>query len=129
LKVSNPHFLPTGPVQVAEGRVLPAAEGPIDMSRWMDVMSGHGGNAWSRDGTLIYNVSERDGFNCIWAQRLDSLTKRPVGAPFAVFHRHHGRISVRAGTDHALLAVGRDKMVFNMTDLTGNIWMAEWKER
>jgi hypothetical protein len=43
---------------------------------------------WSPNGNLLYFVSERDGFRCIWAQRLDPGSKRPVGALFAVYHSH-----------------------------------------
>jgi hypothetical protein len=77
---------------------------------------------------LIYSASDRDGFTCIWAQRLDAATKRPLGAPFAVFHAHNARISL-ANQGETYLSIGRDKMLFNMTERTGNIWMAEWKEQ
>src|SRR5205085_5063617 len=36
--------------------------------------------AWSPDGNLLYFLSERDGFFCIWAQRLAPATKEPAGA-------------------------------------------------
>jgi hypothetical protein len=38
-------------------------------------------SAWSPDETLSYDISNRDGFHCVWAQRVDPLTKRPVGPP------------------------------------------------
>ena len=77
---------------------------------------------------MIYSVSNRDGFTCIWAQRLDALTKRPVGMPFPVFHAHNARNSL-ANQGEVYLSFGRDKMLFNMAERTGNIWMAEWKEQ
>ena len=83
---------------------------------------------WSPDGKVVYMLSPRDGYICIWAQRLDQATKRPAGAPFAVFHSHDVRISL-ANQDGTTLAIGRDKMLFNMGERTGNIWMAEWIER
>jgi hypothetical protein len=36
--------------------------------------------AWSPDSNLLYYLSKRDGFLCLWAQRLDPATKRPAGA-------------------------------------------------
>ena len=75
---------------------------------------------------MIYATSDRDGFMCLWAQRVDASTKRPVGSPLAVFHSHNARFSL---SDAAVLAVGRDRMLFDMGERTGNIWMAEWKER
>ena len=78
---------------------------------------------------MIYNISERDGFRCVWAQRVNPVTKRPLGDPFAVFHSHNARLSLGTGTDVTFSDVGPDKIVFNMSERTGNIWMAEWKER
>jgi len=40
---------------------------------------------WSPDGRLIYFTSTRDGYRCIWAQRLNA-DKTPAGPPFAVLH-------------------------------------------
>jgi len=77
---------------------------------------------------LIYSVSNRDGFTCVWAQRLDAATKRPVSTPFLAFHAHSARISL-SNQGEVYLSVGRDKMLCNMAERTGNIWMAEWKER
>jgi hypothetical protein len=86
------------------------------------------GMSWSPDGNLFYGLSSRDGYRCIWAQHLDPATKRPVGAPFAVFHSHNARLSLSNQTEMSL-GMGRDQIVFNMGERTGNIWMAEWKER
>jgi hypothetical protein len=43
-------------------------------------------NWWSPDGATLYFLSLRDGFTCIWRQRLDSGTKQPIGEPAAVQH-------------------------------------------
>jgi Tol biopolymer transport system component len=101
-------------------------EGPIGESAWVAIVKGGGTGNWSPDGRLLYTISGRDGFACIWAQRLDPTTKRPVGAPFAVFHSHNPRVSLYNATDLAL-AIGPDRTVFHMGEHTGNIWMAEWK--
>jgi Tol biopolymer transport system component len=87
---------------------------------------------WSPDGSVIYFSSGRDGSTCIWAQRLDPATKRPAGAPWPVHHAHSARLSMAmAGTLGLNIALPRDvpgaRMVFPMTETTGNIWMAEWK--
>jgi serine/threonine protein kinase len=105
--------------------VAPFGELPIPESTWIPIVE----NWWDWDwyGDLIYSTSDRDGFTCIWAHRLDATTRRPVGAPFPVFHAHSARISL-ANQGEVYLSVGRDKMLFNMTERTGNIWMAEWKD-
>src|SRR5215472_19195036 len=46
---------------------------------------------WPPDGKLLYFISERDGFRCIWAHRLDPVTKRPLGSAFPIFHAHEAR--------------------------------------
>ena len=51
---------------------------------------GHGrrqrgiGAAWSPKRDLLYFLSDRDGFRCIWAQRLNGAAKQPAGDVFAV---------------------------------------------
>ena len=77
---------------------------------------------WSPNGTLVYGVSDHDGFSCIWAQRVDPATKRPVGSPLPIFHAHGARMTV-----YTRVAIGRARAVLTLTERTGNIWMAEWK--
>jgi Tol biopolymer transport system component len=79
---------------------------------------------WSPDGNLLYVFSDRDGYLCIWAQRLDPATKHPKGDAFEVYHSATERDSIKklglAGID---MAVAQDRLVFNSGDLSGNIWM------
>ena len=83
---------------------------------------------WSPDGNLIYFVSDRDGFACIWAQKLDPKTKRPREGAFAVYHSHESRCSIKnQGYGGLEISVARDKIVFSMVELTGNIWTANLK--
>jgi len=80
---------------------------------------------WSPDGNLIYFTSERDGFRCIWAQRLDRALKRPVGAPFSVHHFHASRRSLmNVGLGPLEISVARNTLVFNLGERTANIWRA-----
>jgi eukaryotic-like serine/threonine-protein kinase len=82
---------------------------------------------WSPDGNLLYFTSDRDGFVCLWAQRLNPATKRPIGAPFAIYHVHQARRSMaNVGYGPLEISVARDKIVFNMTELTGNIWITQF---
>ena len=81
---------------------------------------------WSPAGSLLYFISHRDGFRCIWAQRLDPLTRRPKDAPFAVDHFHNGRLSTMNVHVRAFsFEVSRDRLVFNMGEVTGNIWSTQ----
>jgi eukaryotic-like serine/threonine-protein kinase len=84
---------------------------------------------WSPDGTLLYYTSDADGFRCIWAQRLDPDTSRPVRSPLEVYHSHSARRSLtNVGIPPFFeLSLTSDKLFFNLGETTGNIWMAEWK--
>jgi WD40 repeat protein len=82
-------------------------------------------NQWFPDGTGVYGVATLDGFNCLWAQRLDAETRQPIGKPVAIFHSHDVRHTIASSK------VGRtaDGIVFDRTELTGNIWLAQWTPR
>ena len=100
-------------------------------AEWISVTDGsqvENDACWSPDGSLVYFLSERDGFRCIWAQRLHRVTKHPAGPPFAIGHFHHARrLLTRLGTKSAAtgLSVARDKLVLAFGELTGNIWLSE----
>ena len=83
---------------------------------------------WSPDGKLVYYVSTRDGYHCIWAQRLDAANK-PSGAAFGVYHFHSARrapaILPFGDTD---LFVGRNQLLFSLSELTGNVWSTRVSE-
>ena len=103
-----------------------------DEKEWIPVTDGAAMDHspyWSPDGNLLYFLSERDGFRCIWVQRLHATTKRPVGPAFAVRHFHTARhtllMNVVASPWEVGLCVARDKMVFSLDELAGNIWMAK----
>ncbi len=81
---------------------------------------------FSADGNTVYFTSTRDGYLCIWARKLDPVTKHPVGAPFAFEHFHNS-----AGHDASLnqfgsdLSVARDKMLINLPEIHSAIWMTQ----
>jgi len=75
---------------------------------------------WSPDGKTLYFTSARDGHTCLWAQRLDAGTHRPLGEAFAVQH-FHGRATYKQNGWWA--AGGRIAVVLN--ERTGNIWMMQ----
>jgi eukaryotic-like serine/threonine-protein kinase len=83
---------------------------------------------WSPNGNLIYFVSNRDGFHCIWARRVDPATKRPRGEPFGIEHFHSAMRSISniPATGLIGLGVAQDRIVVNLGISTGNIWMAEF---
>jgi Tol biopolymer transport system component len=101
---------------------------PIPRSEWHPLTDGSGWDdrpRWSPDSNLLYFLSDRDGFRCIWAQRLDSVTKHPAGSPFAVYHSHESRCSLLSVNPvYAGLEVARDMLVFVNGQTAGNVWLA-----
>jgi len=119
------------PIMAEEGRspifVAPLHNGAAGgESEWIRVTDGSGIDTtpwWSPNGTILYFLSKRDGFLCIWAQHLNSMTKQLIGEPFDVAHFHSAR--------HAVEQVGfgpgvsRDLLVFTMKNSGGDIWSAK----
>ena len=85
-----------------------------------DASSSATGAWWSPDGNLLYFLSNRDGRTGIWAQRLQAEAKRPVGSPIEI--NHVGQVGRAVG---GRISVAGDRLVFNLTETTGNIWMME----
>jgi Tol biopolymer transport system component len=110
--------------QVLIAPFQPGVETPP--SEWIKVSVGEqpdASPAWSPDGGLLYYLSGRDGFRCVWAQRL--VAGRTSGAPFAVIHFHNTRRKPQTTSAGSVgLTVARDKMVVPLLEQTGNIWMA-----
>jgi Tol biopolymer transport system component len=107
--------------------VVPFRDGSVpDADQWVAVTSGDAWDdkpRWSPDGNLMYFTSLRDGFHCLWAQRLRPKTKEPMGPAFLVQHFHSARVSMsNAGFVGLETAVGRDKIFINLGELSGNIW-------
>ena len=104
---------------------------PVDVSEWIPITSGTSWTdapCWSSDGNTMFYISDADGFRCLWAQRLDTKTKAPVGAAFAVQHLHGRKHSI-ANVDilAADLTAARDRLIVTMGELTGDVWLAEFK--
>lgn len=96
-----------GPKPIPESAWIPIAEeGPEDWANW------------SPDAKTLYFTSARDGHSCIWAQRIDPISHRPVGPAFGAQHLH-GRATYQQEGWSA--AGGRIAMV--LAENTGNIWM------
>ncbi|MCC6537041.1 MAG: serine/threonine-protein kinase [Bryobacterales bacterium] len=103
----------------------------IAESDWIPITSGQQADRepyWSPDGRLIYFLSDRDGYRCIWAQPVDAATRRPSGDSRPVQHFHRARSSltnVNWATGLVGFSVARDRLVFALGEVTGNLWM--WK--
>ncbi|HYM09591.1 MAG TPA: hypothetical protein VEU62_02600, partial [Bryobacterales bacterium] len=96
---------------------------------WIPVTDGESYDlapSWSPDGGVLYFISERDGFRCLWAARLDPATKHPAGPPLPIQHFHTAtRSMIHLTTNWLGLSAARDMLVFNLGEMSGNVWMAK----
>ncbi len=86
---------------------------------------------WSADGNRIYFLSDRDGSRCIWARDLDAKKKRPRGEMYPVLHLHAPPFSLASIPNTGLVSVCavRDKLIFTVGELAGNLWMTDLRAR
>ena len=113
-----------GPVQIF---VTPFPDGTgSHENAWIPITDGSadaGHLVWSPDGRLLYFASDRDGRMCLWAQALDQ-SMRPRGPAIAILHLHGPRRSIEnMPWNQFRLSTSRDTLLFNLGELTGNIWM------
>jgi Tol biopolymer transport system component len=113
----------TDRIQPGHARIMIApadGPGPVPESAWVQIAEERDEDwaNWSPDDDTLYFTSARDGYTCLWAQRLDPRSHRAKGEAFAVQH-FHGRASYRQNGWWA--AGGRIAVVLN--ERTGNIWM------
>ncbi len=102
-----------------------AAQAPA-AAQWIKVLTSaeaHPYPRWSPDGTLLYFGSRLDGFNCLWAQRLDARSKTPVGRPFAVQHFHLPTLTMASPSISYPLALAADRAVLSVIERSGGIWV------
>ena len=104
---------------------IPADSTSIQERNWIPITE-EGRNleaAWSPDGNLLYFLSDRDGFRCIWGQRLDA-SKHPDGPPFAVRHFHEASRSLLGlgGAGAVGLSAVPGGLIFALSDMKGNLW-------
>ena len=93
---------------------------------WIVVSHDGDAPAWSPKANLLYFWSATDGSPCLWGQRLDPSTKRPAGPPLDIEHFHSRGLSWKnlyLGAPD--IAVARDRIIFNLGEQTGNVWMTE----
>ena len=112
-----------GPEQAAGAFIAPIRDGAAaPRSEWIRITDTAVNRSWwSPDGNMVYFFSGRDGFHCIWARRLDSATKQPVGEGIHVFGFHE---KLRQLTHHGY-GLARDMLYLGVEETTGNIWLAE----
>jgi len=134
--VFEPHFSPDArwvtftDADNGESRVFvaPFRWTAVPKSEWQTITTDTSWNdkpRFSADGRSVLFTSNRDGYRCIWVQRL-TPDMHPAGDPVPVFHSHSPQLSIGNGpvSDQGM-SVGKGWLVFDQTELRGNIWMLE----
>ncbi|HWI16528.1 MAG TPA: hypothetical protein VNT81_02185, partial [Vicinamibacterales bacterium] len=105
----------------------PLTRQPVDVASWIPITSGEFEDdkpRWSAKGDAIYFTSLRDGYRCLWMQRVDPASKQPTGPAESIRHFHSTRLGMMF-PDLTLLgvSVARDRLVFTLVNRTAGIWM------
>ncbi len=74
---------------------------------------------WANDGNSLYYWTTKDGSRCLYSQSLDPRTKRPLGPPAALLHRHASQHYPWGG---ATLSVSSSLIAFSLKDELSNLW-------
>jgi Tol biopolymer transport system component len=141
-RLTMPRLSPDGRAlvfnQVMEGRarriyLVPFTGEPVPESQWSLIVDGKDFDrqpVWSPSGDMIYFQSDRDGTRCIWAQRVDSATRKAVDQPFAAHHIHSLRYYLNLIGDPAAvgLTIVDGQMYFAGFEARSNVWMAERRD-
>jgi serine/threonine protein kinase len=110
---------PAGPPQPGTQSTITVAEA--------DYFLGQPG--WSPNGRWLYYLSEKNGRCSLFALELDPRTKVPVGEEREVFVSTESRLMLNFPKGNGAIAVAADRIVFEATAMTGNIYLAKPKKR
>ncbi len=102
---------------------------PPDRSEWVRVGDPEADLrpcGWSPSGRMLYLVSSRDGFRCVYAQPMDPATGRPRGAALLVRHLHNvrapggdGASIVSTGAGNAVVG---GQLIIDFPIESANVW-------
>ena len=102
--------------------VAPTGPPPLSPDSWIQISAERGNllsPSWSPDGAWLYFGSYRDGFPCVWAQRM-AKDGKPAGAPVAAYHCHQSNGMKFWGAP--LFAITPEKLFLLTFEAKGNIW-------
>jgi Tol biopolymer transport system component len=107
--------------------LVPFGDGKLDVAGAISITDGSSSATsptWSPDGRVLYFLSNRDRNNCLYAQRLDPQTRRPVGEPVGVYHFHAPNQPLRAFA----IAAAVDKVVISIMESSSSVWLTKMPE-
>lgn len=84
---------------------------------------------WSLNGSYLYFLSQKKDRCSIFAQELDSRTKNPVGDAREVYFSPYTKFHLNFPLGNGTIGVAADKIIFFVSEMTGNIFLARPKSR
>jgi eukaryotic-like serine/threonine-protein kinase len=85
--------------------------------------------AWSPNGRWLYFLSEKNGRASIYVRELDPRTRIPLGDEREVFASTESRLWLNFPAGNGTIGVAADRIIFEATAMTGNIYLARPKKR
>jgi hypothetical protein len=98
-------------------------DGPAPENTWTligQTVPGGRPCGWSLDSSIAYLLLNTDGFRCLWGQRIDRRTGRPLGEPIAVRH-FHDTLAQEFSTSMGN-AITDNGFLYGGGVLTANLW-------
>ena len=80
---------------------------------------------WSPDGSILYFLSEAHGFFNVWGLHFDGNHGRPIGKPFQVSKFETPDLMIPTYMPPVELSVAANRMVLNLTEAAGAIWILD----
>jgi hypothetical protein len=75
---------------------------------------------WSLDSSVLYTLLDTDGFRCVWGQRIDTQSGRPIGSVYAVRHLH---VQMDNGPSTSFSnPVTNEGLLYERVARTGDLW-------
>jgi serine/threonine protein kinase/Tol biopolymer transport system component len=119
-----------------DGRVairISAVDGPDDGTRDSLTVAeaGYylGRPDWSPDGRWLYYLSDKNGRSSLFVRKLDPATSAPAGPEREIFDPTGSRLWLNYPKGNGGISAGADRIVFEATLMTGNIYLADPRKR
>jgi Tol biopolymer transport system component len=84
---------------------------------------------WSPDGKTIYYLSGRNGFYNVYGIRFDPIQGNPFGSPFPVTEFRSPSAMIPKEIMGVELAIAKDRLIVNVEQLSGSIWVLDNVDR
>ena len=114
---------------LASGYAVPLDGDSSNMNTWVKIFDEpfNGSLHWAPDGNTLYFWKFRDGFRCLWGQKLHPASKHPLGEPIAILHRHAYQAYPTGGAGLAITSLPPTRFAMTLSDALSNIWRIEAK--